>query len=279
MQEFFDTLTLSQKTKRHYRELFSHFFTFCINFELYQPSNFHCPNPVTALSGYSTKNGTIVFLNQEQIEQQLAVLEDRPALRIAVAIMIYAGLRRSEALWLTREAIAPDLSYISVVNRVDVESSLKTGERAVTILPPLKQILAEYLPSLKGDWLVPSRNGQRWEPNAFSRRLRETNARAGIRWTCLHYRHTYATQRARDGWPLFRIAKEMGNSVAIVEKYYAAFIRPEGTPPVEQDLVGTTALLPVTLSPSSQFERGLHGQGRLPSPTPLALPWPDCGRP
>jgi hypothetical protein len=41
----------------------------------------------------------------------------------------------------------------------------------------------------------------------------------------LEYRHTYATQRAGEGWTLFRIAKEMGNSVAIVEQYYAAYIR------------------------------------------------------
>lgn len=42
---------------------------------------------------------------------------------------------------------------------------------------------------------------------------------------CLHFRHTYATQRAAEGWPLFRIAREMGNSVAVVEEYYAGYIR------------------------------------------------------
>jgi hypothetical protein len=42
----------------------------------------------------------------------------------------------------------------------------------------------------------------------------------------LHFRHTYATRRAADGWPLFRIAKELGNSVAVVEEYYAGYVRP-----------------------------------------------------
>jgi len=230
LQEFFDTLSVSIRTKRHYREMFHHFFKYCINFGLYQPANFHCPNPVVALPSYLVKNQKIVFLTQEQIDQQLEVLEDRPALRIATAIMIYAGLRRAETLWLTKDSIAKDLSYLSVLNRVDdddIESSLKTGERSVTILLPLRKILEDYLPRLKGRWIVPARDGRRWELNAFSRRLREVNKRVGVRWTCLEYRHTYATQRAAEGWTLFRIAKEMGNSVAVVEKYYAAYVRPD----------------------------------------------------
>ena len=133
-------------------------------------------------------------------------------------------------LWLTRDAIAPDLSFLSVVNRIDhdtdVESSLKTGERAVTIIPPLRSLLEPYLGGLRGRWLIPSSTGSRWHCDAFSKRLRAIHARANQTWTCLHYRHTFATRRAAEGWPLFRIAKEMGNSVAVVEQYYAAYLHP-----------------------------------------------------
>lgn len=55
LQDFFDTLVLSQRTKRHYRELFHHFFSYCIKFRYYQPPNIHCPNPAAAMPGYSTK--------------------------------------------------------------------------------------------------------------------------------------------------------------------------------------------------------------------------------
>ena len=52
-------------------------------------------------------------------------------MHLAVAIMIFAGLRRAETLWLAPSHIASDRSYLSVVNRVDpdedIESSLKTG--------------------------------------------------------------------------------------------------------------------------------------------------------
>jgi len=146
--------------------------------------------------------------------------------------MIHAGLRRAETLWLTRDSIAPDLSYLSVRNccdkESDIESSLKTGERAVTILPPLREALRHYLPTLQGRWVVPNRTGRRWRPDCFSKHLRVLNRNAGLKWTCLPYRHTYATQRAAEGWSLFTIAKEMGNSAAVVEEYYAAYIRPAG---------------------------------------------------
>jgi integrase len=213
----------------HYREFFHHFFEFCIKTSLYHPENWHCPNPVAALPTYLTKNGSITYLTENDVEAQLKVLTPYPSMFVAVAIMIYAGLRRSEVLWLNRDALAADLSFLSVVNRIDendIENSLKTGERAVTILTPLRLILKEYLATLQVPWLVTSSKGTRWNGDAFGKKLHEINEEAGLKWNCLHFRHTYATQRAGEGWPLFRIAKEMGNSAAVVEQYYAAYVRP-----------------------------------------------------
>jgi Phage integrase family len=215
LQEFLRQLDVSTVTKRHYREFFHSFFDYCIKFGLYRPENWHCPNPVTALPSYSSKNHRIIYLTPEDVEAQLKVLEPYPELHIAAAVMIYAGLRREEALWLTRDAFSPDLSFISVVNRfdedTDIESSLKTGERSVTILPPLRRLLEKYLPTLHGRWVVPMAKGVRWDGNAFARKLRRVNAEAGLDWSSMHYRHTFATQRAAQGWSLLRISHEMGN--------------------------------------------------------------------
>ncbi len=230
LQEFFQHLEVSTVTKRHYRELFHSFFDYSIKFGFYRPENFHCPNPVAALPSYHSKNHRIIYLTAQDVEAQLTVLEPYPDLYIGAAIMIYAGLRRAEALWLTRDAFSRDLSYISVTNRVDedtdIESSLKTGERAVTIIPPLKRIIEKYLPALKSRWLIPMNDGSRWDGNAFARKLRKVNTNAGLSWSPMHYRHTFATQRAAEGWSLLRISMEMGNSVTIVTKYYAAYMRP-----------------------------------------------------
>jgi len=117
-----------------------------------------------------------------------------------------------------------------VVNKVDkekdIESSLKTGERPVVILPQLKALLEPYLEHLESEWLVPSPTGMQWIGENFGDKHRALLRAEGIHHTCLHYRHTFATQRAREGWSLFRIAKTMGNSIAVCEEYYAAFIDP-----------------------------------------------------
>ena len=241
LQEFLQQLVASTVTKRHYREMFHGFFKYCINFGLYRPENIHCPNPVAALPSYLSKNHRIIFLTPEDVEVQLKVLVPYPELHIGAAVMIFAGLRRAEALWLTRDAFASNLAFVSVVNRLDeesdIESTLKTGERSVTILPPLRQLLEKYLPTLRGRWLVPKPKGGRWTPDAFSRKLRKINSAAGLKWSCMHYRHTFATQRAAQGWSLLRIANEMGNSVPIVTKYYAAYMRPPEHQPEESPVL------------------------------------------
>lgn len=230
VQGFLEGLGVGRKTMRHYREMFHHFFEVCLKFDLYVPKNWHRPNPIAALPSYASRNKRIVFLTEAQVDEQIARLGGDRAVQMAVQIMIQAGLRRAEALWLTKNSIAPDLSFLSVLNRLDdendIESSLKTGERAVTSLPPLRRALEKYLPSLSGQWIVPNGRGARWRPDCFSKRLRTLNRSFGLTWTCLPYRHTYATQRAAEGWTLFQIAKEMGNSAAVVEEYYAGYIRP-----------------------------------------------------
>jgi site-specific recombinase XerD len=230
VQNFFDGLGVSRKTIRHYREALHHFFEFSLKFDLYIPTNRHRPNPIAALPSYVTRNKHIVFLSAAEVDDQISKLGCDAAMQMAVRIMIHAGLRRAETLWLTKESIAADFSYLSVRYHrdtdADIESSLKTGERTVTILPPLRDALRQYVATLNGHWIVPNKKCARWRPDDFSKRLRTLNRGFGLPWTCLAYRHTYATQRAAEGWTLFRIAKEMGNSAAIVEEFYAAFIRP-----------------------------------------------------
>lgn len=230
VRKLIDGLQRGKKTKRHHRNAFHSLFEFAIKSGYFVPTNFRYPNPMAALPTYHEKNKPIVYLTHPQIDTALETLGSCPSARIAAALMIHAGLRRAEALWLRRENLSSDLRFFSVVNKADdeqdIESSLKTGERPVPILPPLKAILESYLESLEGDWLCPSPRGLQWDGDNFGARHRELLRTGELRHTCLHYRHTFATQRAAEGWSLFRIAKTMGNSVAVCEKYYAAFIDP-----------------------------------------------------
>lgn len=161
LQKFIVGLGVSRITMRHYREMLHHFFSVCLNLDLYPPTHWHRPNPVTALPSYLTRNRRILFLTKADVQQQLAILEPQTSFQMAVAIMIHAGLRRAEALWLTRNSMGADMSYLSVLNRADEEegseSSLKTGERTLTTLPALRPFLAEDLKTLKAGGLSPMR--------------------------------------------------------------------------------------------------------------------------
>jgi integrase len=231
---------LSRKTKRHYREMLHHMFEVWIKLGIYTPQNPHAPNPMSGLPSYCTRKGqhTIVFLNKEQKAAQLGVLRPHPSLDIAARVMMEAGLRRCEALGLTRSDVAADFSYLRVTNPsplddcIDYEideddlPSLKTGPRTVTILPGLRDALARYLETLETDWLVASPTGLRWDPDNFSAALRRLNKAAGLPWTAGHYRHTYATERAAEGWSVIDLANEMGTSYQMIQMYYAGYIKP-----------------------------------------------------
>ena len=231
--KFLNEREISRKSRRHYREVLHHFFEVLLKHGKIDPFNFHTPNPMASLPSYLAKGGNhIVFLRPSDKADQAAALEAAPALLAAFKIMSEAGLRRSETLWLRKEAIASDLSFMSVTNQEDPEhdtiSTLKTlnSKRSVTILPPLKSFLEKYLAALEGDWLIPSPRGKRWDVDNFSNALRRVNSINSLEWSSMHYRHTYATDRAGEGWTTFDLANEMGTSIAMIQSHYAAYVKP-----------------------------------------------------
>lgn len=224
----------AEKTKRHYREVFHDFFEYCLSHNLMKVANFHTPNPVAALPSYLDTNRQIVFLDEKQIGQQYAALEGNPTLAAAARIMIELGLRRSEALWLTKDSFTSDFSMVSIVTRFDpehdVSSSLKTAgsQRSVPLSDSLRQFLPGYLENLSGTWVLPSPKGKRWNVDNFSATLRRANKKAALPWTCGHYRHTFATRKAfLERWSSVRIARVMGTSVTMIDKHYAGYLHPD----------------------------------------------------
>lgn len=231
--KFLNERELSRKSRRHYREVLHHFYEVLLKHGKIDPFSFHTPNPMASLPSFLDKGGNhIVFLRPSEKAEQAAALGSAPALLAAFKIMSEAGLRRSEALWLRKDAIASDLSFMSVTNQEDPEhdtiSSLKTlnSKRSVTILPPLKSFLEKYLATLEGEWLIPSPGGKRWDVDNFSAALRKANNSAKLPWSAMHYRHTYATERAGEGWTTFDLANEMGTSIAMIQSHYAAYVKP-----------------------------------------------------
>lgn len=169
----------------------------------------------------------IRFLNTTQISEQLAVVRDSPTLYALVATLIYAGLRREEALWLTVDDVDLDRRLIYVraklINGEHWQPKTKRN-RVVPISSALHEILTAYAPQRTEPWFFPSSRGRRWDPDNFSQELRQINRSHDLTWSCLDFRHTFGSHLAQKGESLYKIAELMGNSPEICRRHYAALM-------------------------------------------------------
>ncbi|OHB60974.1 MAG: hypothetical protein A2Y12_06335 [Planctomycetes bacterium GWF2_42_9] len=126
----------------------------------------------------------ITFLSLKDIADQLKICEDKPILHAMVATYIYAGLRREEAMWLTRDDVDLDSRLIRIrAKTVDGQKwQPKTKRnRAVPISDVLYEILNGYRPPVNCTWFFPSTTGKRWDTDNFSQDLREINNKNNLK--------------------------------------------------------------------------------------------------
>lgn len=217
---------LAPKTANRFREILSRLFNWAMNEGgVKMPGD---KNPASKVEKYRERAAEISFLTMKQIEEQFNALQDNPQLQTMVAMLIYAGLRREELLWLTREDVSLKKGMISIraktINGEYWEPKTKVN-RAVPISKALREYLVNYTPKPSfGGWYFPSPKGTHYDPDNFSRDLRRINRSARLKWACLDYRHTFGSQLAMKGESLYKISKIMGNSPEICRRHYAAVI-------------------------------------------------------
>ena len=111
-------------------------------------------NPVKRVERPKENARSIRFLTLKQIDEQMEALRDHPQLQAMVAVYIYAGLRREEALWLTRRDVDFDSGPYGVLH---VRAKTINGEywqpktktnRAVPISRTLRKHLDNYEPPI-----------------------------------------------------------------------------------------------------------------------------------
>jgi len=223
---------LAPKTANRFREVLTRLFNWAMQQHgIRTPENV---NPAAKVERYKEKAPQISFLNREQIEAQLKALEDKPRLQAMVALYIYAGVRREEALWLTRKDVDLEAGVYGML-RIRAKTiggehwQPKTGvNRIVPISSTLRKYLDRYEPQkVEGGWYFPSPRGTRWNADNFSADLRKENKAAGLAWACLDYRHTFGSHLAMKGESLYKISKLMGNSPEICRRHYAALVPEE----------------------------------------------------
>jgi len=220
---------LAPKTANRYREIIHTFFNWAMQEQgIRMPSGL---NPVSNVSKYKERAPKIRFLTLTQVEEQLRVLKENRPLQTMVSVLIYAGLRREELLWLTFDDIdleSGDYGLIRVRAKTVRDKSWQPKtkrNRAVPISSTLRHYLDRYMPKLTTErWFFPSPQGKGYDPDNFSRDLRNTNRKAGLRWTCLDFRHTFGSQLAMKGESLYKISALLGNSPEICRRHYAALI-------------------------------------------------------
>lgn len=229
---------ISPKTANRLREVLHVMFNYAIRQHGFRSLDRRFPNPADAVPRRPEQEPVIRFLTLDQIDQQLAVLADKPALKVMVAVLIYGGLRREEVLWLTSADVDRRTNMIRVCKKTVGEETWwpKTRRnRRVPISNALRSMLDGYAPAPNSAWFFPSPRGMRWHPDNFSQELREINARLGLPWSCLDYRHTFGSHLAMKGESLFKISELMGNSPEICRRHYAALVPEEMRDTVEFD--------------------------------------------
>jgi integrase len=236
---------LAPKTANRYREIIVRLFNWAMKqYGVRMPRD---KNPAAAVERYKEPAPEIRYLSLAQIDEQLEALSGQPQLQTMVAVLIYAGLRRAELLWLTRDDVSlprgrPGLAQVraKTLNGQAWQPKTRTN-RAVPISTYLRVYLDAYTarPSI-GRWFFPSPKGTRWEEDNFSADLRAANRVAALPWACLDFRHTFGTHLAQKGVSLYKIAELMGNSPDVCRRHYAGihtsnmeheveFVRDRGT--------------------------------------------------
>lgn len=230
VQDYFRDFQLEGRkptTINRYREILHAFFNYAI-----RAGSWVLENPVTKVPRLRCPDPQIRFLTLKQIEIQLQALAKWRCIHAVVATLIYAGLRRDEALWLTTKDVDLDKGMIYVTAKtVATEGwcSKTKRNRSVPISTDLHPILAKFAlwrrrKYSKSPWFFPSPTGERWDADNFSTDLRRINRAAKLSWAALLFRHTFGSQLAQQGVSLHKIAKLMGNSERVAERHYAALV-------------------------------------------------------
>lgn len=231
MLEFLGGKTYKNSSKRHFRELFHELFQTALKTGIYRPDNPYCANPAADLPGFNEREEPITVLTASEVAEQYRAAAAAPLVLLGCQLMIEAGFRLHEILALRHGDLNQPgkIRLVKPRRQSSGATKLKTGERSVTVLAPLGPVITRYLQSIDFDeraWCFPNSNGKKMTSDSFGECLRQINRQAGLPWTTQDYRHTYATNRIREGWNIKTLAQEMGTSMTMLQQHYAAYIDP-----------------------------------------------------
>ena len=178
-------------------------------------SSFHLPRR------QFTKERREVFLNDQEAQQIINSLQGQ--IKLAVALALYYGLRRSEVLGLKWSAIDFDKKVIhinhTIVKNLTIEAkdSTKTESsfRSFQLLPEIEKALTERKNSLVelNEYVFTSSDGRFMRPDCLTRSFQRQLKRAGFPSMRFHdLRHSTASILFDRGWSLEDVKNWLGHS-------------------------------------------------------------------
>lgn len=144
--------------------------------------------------------------------------ENRKRLRAFVRLLLFSGLR-------IRDGVTFDLARFDDRNRLLMPTQ-KTGKPVHLPLPA--DVVAEVLRLRKGDSSHVFWSGLGNPKSAvgdMQRSLRKLFKIAGVKGHAHRFRTTFAVRLLQKGVPMDAVAALLGNSVKVVEKHYAPWVK------------------------------------------------------
>lgn len=228
IEAFISSVSGGKPVPKTWNNLRGYFYTM---FKWAKNRDYVAENIVEKLERRREVQRSIRYIKTQAELDRLLGLFSGDSLQAMVATYIYAGLRRTEAIWVTWDDIDFNAQLLHVREKtIDGVSWCPKTKRNRAI--PISTKLLPYFERQQKEnrhpiWVFPSPEGCRWDGDNLTHRFRETVRDAGLPWTFLDLRHTFASHLAMKGVSLYKIARLMGNSAQICELHYAALCSEE----------------------------------------------------
>lgn len=205
VQAWLDGLKLAPQSYVNFRHVLHLLFQFAV------ARGYAFENPVTRTKQVKVNGGEIEIFTSDEIARLLSAASSKflPVL----AVGAFAGLRSAEIERLDWA----DIDLAARIIKVGV-SKAKTASRRIV---PICDTLASWLVLYAGQ------QGMVWPGNSatMTRAEWQTAAAAGIKWKHNALRYSYASYRFAQIGAAGRVAGELGNSAAVVHRYYRELVK------------------------------------------------------
>ena len=197
-------------THSKYIERLRAFFRFCLQ------RKWISENPSQFLKAPPAPKSRVIPFTDEQL-MKIHAATKTPLQRAFVLVLQYTGLRIGDA------------SQIRPADIDDGRLMIQTQKRKTTVWLPLPPFVLSALESLKtpqyGFYFWSGESKLTCVVGSRRRMLDEIFERAGVTGNPHKFRHTFATTLLLNGTSVEDVARILGNSPKVVEKYYDHFIK------------------------------------------------------